>query len=151
MWTDVKKGVRWVLGTGPRRISMDPVFEAERLRREKWARILILLGLIFVVGAVYATPHLWRQLQNWRADRIGADICGQPMALASALAKISRAAGQVVNIPAERNPASASLFIINPLHALRMDRLFATHPAVEERIARLQAMAGSRQGPWGGK
>ncbi|MBS0658393.1 MAG: hypothetical protein JSR82_09150 [Verrucomicrobia bacterium] len=73
MWTDVKKGVRWVLGTGPRRISMDPVFEAERLRREKWARILILLGLIFVVGAVYATPHLWRQLQNWRADRIGAE------------------------------------------------------------------------------
>lgn len=91
--------------------------------------------------------------REYEADRIGAEICGRPMALAGALAKISRAAGQVVNMPAEQNPASASLFIVNPLHALRMDRLFATHPPTEDRIARLQAMAAGgtsrTAGPWG--
>lgn len=78
--------------------------------------------------------------REYEADRIGAEICGRPLALASALAKIATAAGRSVNIPAERNPAAASLYIINPLHALRADRLFATHPPTEERIARLQAM-----------
>ena len=47
-----------------------------------------------------------------------------------------------MNIPAERNPASAALFIVNPLSGLRLDRMFATHPATEERIARLRAMGG---------
>src|SRR5690606_40828951 len=90
--------------------------------------------------------------REYEADRIGAEICGQPLALASALARISRAASQVVNLPAEQNPASASMFIINPLHALRMDRLFATHPPTEERIARLQAMTtGAGAGPWGAR
>ena len=46
-----------------------------------------------------------------------------------------------MNVPAERNPASAAMFIINPLGGLRMDHLFATHPPVEERIARLRDMA----------
>jgi putative thioredoxin len=69
--------------------------------------------------------------------------------LAAEAVRDARAAGRSVNIPAERNPASASMFIINPLHALRMDRLFATHPPTEERIARLQAMASSGRGPWG--
>ena len=79
--------------------------------------------------------------REYEADREGAAICGQPMALASALAKISRIAGRTMNVPAERNPASAAMFIINPLSALRMDNLFATHPPVEERIARLRTMA----------
>lgn len=79
--------------------------------------------------------------REYEADREGAAICGQPMALASALAKISRIAGRTMNVPAERNPASAAMFIINPLGALRMDNLFATHPPVEERIARLRTMA----------
>ena len=61
-------------------------------------------------------------------------------ALASALAKIANAAGRTVNIPAERNPASASMFIINPLGALRMDRLFSTHPSTQERIDLLARM-----------
>ena len=79
--------------------------------------------------------------REYEADRVGAEISGKPLALASALAKIATAAGRTVNMPAERNPASAAMFIINPLHALRVDRLFATHPATEDRIARLQAMA----------
>ncbi|AGT07591.1 zinc metalloprotease HtpX [Paracoccus aminophilus] len=79
--------------------------------------------------------------REYEADRGAAEITGRPLALASALAKIANAAGRTVNVPAERNPASAPMFIINPLHALRADRLFSTHPATEDRIARLQAMA----------
>ncbi|HMM10144.1 MAG TPA: zinc metalloprotease HtpX, partial [Paracoccus solventivorans] len=84
--------------------------------------------------------------REYVADRSGAEISGNPMALASALAKIANAAGRTVNIPAERNPASAALFIINPLGAMRMDRLFATHPSTQERIELLAQMqpAGSR-------
>lgn len=121
-----------------------------------------LLAMIFAPLAAGMVQMAISRTREYEADRTGAQICGQPMALAGALAKISRAAGQVVNVPAERNPASAALFIVNPLHALRMDRLFATHPPVEERIARLQAMAGGLApsrvpgvsgdaGPWGGR
>ncbi|SEH98540.1 M48 family metalloprotease [Paracoccus alkenifer] len=85
--------------------------------------------------------------REYVADRSGAEISGNPMALASALAKIANAAGRTVNMPAERNPASAALFIINPLGAMRMDRLFATHPSTQERIdllAQMQPSGNSR-------
>ncbi len=92
--------------------------------------------------------------REFEADAEGARICGQPQALASALSRIAQMAGRTVNVPAERNPASAAMFIINPLGAMRMDRLFATHPPTEERIARLRAMGGGGRGvggagPWG--
>ncbi|MDO5706076.1 MAG: M48 family metalloprotease [Paracoccus sp. (in: a-proteobacteria)] len=80
--------------------------------------------------------------REYEADRLAAEITGQPRALASALQRIAQLAGRTVNIPAEKNPASAAMFIINPLHALRMDALFSTHPPTEERIARLMAMRG---------
>ena len=80
--------------------------------------------------------------REYEADATGAAICGQPRALASALQRISAAAGRTVNVPAEKNPAAAAMFIVNPLHALRADRLFATHPPTEERIARLLALEG---------
>ncbi|MEP9354439.1 zinc metalloprotease HtpX [Xanthobacter sp. KR7-65] len=104
--------------------------------------------------------------REYEADRGGAEILGRPMALASALAKISGAAHQVPNYEAEANPATAHMFIINPLSGVRMDNLFSTHPAVENRIAALrelsQQMGGAggyapqrpapaqpRRGPWG--
>ncbi len=113
-----------------------------------------ILAMIFAPMAAGMVQMAISRTREYEADRTGAEICGRPMALASALAKISRAAGQVVNIPAEKNPAAASMFIVNPLHAMRMDRLFSTHPPTEERIARLQAMAASgapSAGPWGGR
>ncbi|WP_323009731.1 zinc metalloprotease HtpX [Paracoccus sp. (in: a-proteobacteria)] len=113
-----------------------------------------ILAIIFAPMAAGMVQMAISRTREYEADRTGAEICGRPMALASALAKISRAAGQVVNIPAEKNPAAASMFIVNPLHAMRMDRLFSTHPPTEERIARLQAMAASgapSAGPWGGR
>ncbi len=79
--------------------------------------------------------------REYEADRGGAEISGEPMALASALSKISNGAARTVNVAAERNPAMAHLYIFNPLSGARMDNLFATHPAVENRIAELQKLA----------
>jgi heat shock protein HtpX len=87
--------------------------------------------------------------REFEADRGGAEICGRPLWLASALGKIQRGAEAIQNYDAERNPATAHLFIINPLHGFAWDSLFSTHPRTEDRIARLQEMAGTRVGPWG--
>jgi heat shock protein HtpX len=79
--------------------------------------------------------------REYEADKAGAMISGEPMALASALQKISSISQRTVNVQAERNPAMAHLYITNPLSGARMDNLFATHPAVENRIAALQQIA----------
>ncbi len=79
--------------------------------------------------------------REYEADREGAEISKRPLALASALQKIAGAAGHIPNMPAERNPASAHLFIVNPLSGARMDNLFSTHPNVENRVARLNELA----------
>jgi heat shock protein HtpX len=74
------------------------------------------------------------------ADRTGAQVSGDPMALASALRKLERAT-QVV--PAQTgSPAFAHLYIVNPLRGQALSGLFSTHPPLEERIRRLEAMAG---------
>ncbi|HTJ58710.1 MAG TPA: zinc metalloprotease HtpX [Devosiaceae bacterium] len=84
--------------------------------------------------------------REYEADRGGAEISGEPLALASALRKIAMAAHQVPNMPAEQNPAMAHLYIINPLSGARMDNLFSTHPDTENRIAALEQMAASMGG-----
>ena len=87
--------------------------------------------------------------REYEADRVGAEICGNPLWLASALEKISGLASRIDNETAERNPATAHMFIINPLHAHARDKLFSTHPAAENRIRALREMAGAGSGPWG--
>jgi len=88
--------------------------------------------------------------REYEADRVGAGICGNPLWLASALQKISGLAARIDNDAAERNPATAHMFIVNPLHAHAHDRLFSTHPNPENRIRALREMAGqgTRRGPW---
>jgi heat shock protein HtpX len=90
--------------------------------------------------------------REYAADNLGARIAGQPMWLASALVKIEDAAHQIPNMDAEHNPATAHLFIINPLSGRGIDNLFATHPSTENRIAALQQLAadlGARGAtPW---
>jgi len=72
--------------------------------------------------------------------------------LANALSAIDSSAQRIENYPADANPATAHMFIVNPLHG-GLSGLFATHPSTAERIARLQAMAGvpsaPAHGPWG--
>jgi heat shock protein HtpX len=79
--------------------------------------------------------------REYAADNLGAHISGRPLALASALMKISDTAHHVENDTAERNPATAHLFIVNPLSGMRMDNLFSTHPSTENRVAALQQLA----------
>ncbi len=79
--------------------------------------------------------------REYEADREGAEISRKPLSLASALQKIAGVAQRIPNMPAERNPASAHLFIVNPLSGARMDNLFSTHPNVENRVAALQEIA----------
>lgn len=102
--------------------------------------------------------------REYAADDMGARICGQPLWLASALAKIENAAHQIPNETAERSPATAHMFIINPLSGRGMDNLFTTHPSTQNRIAALQTLASQfpstptprrsastdNRGPWGG-
>ncbi len=97
--------------------------------------------------------------REYEADRIGAEICGNPLWLASALDKIAGGVGMIPNETAEARPATAPLFIINPLSGRGMDGLFTTHPATENRIAALLEQARAvgigydgaphRGGPWG--
>jgi heat shock protein HtpX len=101
---------------------------------------LLLAAVTAPIAAMIVQMAISRT-REYSADRAGAEICGNPIWLASALGKIARAAGRVPMASAERNPATAPLFIINPLTGERMDNLFSTHPATENRIAALQAMA----------
>jgi len=89
--------------------------------------------------------------REYAADNMGARISGNPESLASARAKLDLAAHQIENVPAEQNPATAHLFIVNPLSGERMDNLFSTHPSTENRIAALKQLATQRGGslPWG--
>jgi heat shock protein HtpX len=79
--------------------------------------------------------------REYEADRAGAEISGNPLWLASALQRLHEGTQAIPNATAEANPATAHLYIDNPLSGGGMASLFSTHPPMEERIARLQAMA----------
>jgi heat shock protein HtpX len=125
-------------------------------------------GIIGLIAMVILAPIAAGLIQmaisrsrEYKADELGAEICQRPLWLASALEKIAGAAKRIQNQRAERNPATAHMFIINPLAGLRMDNLFSTHPPTEERISRLRAMAqdmgqsggasAAEAGPWGAR
>ena len=81
--------------------------------------------------------------REFEADRGGAELSGDPRSLASALEKIQAYARGTPLIAAERNPQTAQMMIVNPLHGGGIATLFSTHPSTEERVARLLAMAGA--------
>jgi heat shock protein HtpX len=100
--------------------------------------------LIMVILAPVAAMIVQMAISRTReyaADELGARISGRPEALASALARISNAAAAIENESAERAPATAHLFIVNPLTHHGMDNLFSTHPSTENRIAALHRLA----------
>lgn len=108
---------------------------------------ILLMAILAPLAAAVVQMAISRA-REYEADRIGAEICGRPLWLAGALDKIQRAAKSIDNNKAEANPATAHMFIINPLHVHTVDGLFSTHPPTEERIRRLREMAGAG-GPWG--
>ncbi|MEM8541826.1 MAG: zinc metalloprotease HtpX, partial [Pseudomonadota bacterium] len=94
------------------------------------------LGIVGVLAAMIVAPFAAMIVQmavsrtrEYSADRRGAEICGRPDWLASALVKISNGAARMTNETAEQNPATAHMFIINPLNGQGADNLFSTHPA----------------------
>jgi heat shock protein HtpX len=124
----------------------------------------LLMVILAPIAAMLVQMAISRT-REYAADNLGARISSRPAALASALRKISGAAEQIENYSAERNPATAHLFIVNPLTHHGIDNLFSTHPAVENRIAALEHLAmemgqggfrqaapaypGRASGPWG--
>jgi len=115
-----------------------------------------LLVMLFAPLAATLVQLAISRTREFEADRSGAEISGNPLWLASALGKLERGAQVVDNPTAEGHPATAHMFIVNPLHRRSIGSLFATHPPIEERIRRLEAMAAAqgqgepaRRGPWG--
>jgi heat shock protein HtpX len=129
----------------------------------------IIAAIIAPLAAMLVQMAISRT-REYGADRMGAEICGQPLWLASALARLESGVQHIGNQEAERNPATAHMFIVNPLSGSGMDNLFSTHPSMDNRIARLQELAGAMgattpfrsspppppptnarpSGPWGG-
>ena len=124
------------------------------------------MGLIGTIAMMILAPLAAGMVQmaisrvrEYEADAEGADICGNPEWLASALNRLGVLSGRIDNMAAERNPATAHMFIVNPLHMQAVDSLFATHPPIEKRIARLRTLGGkpvrgtherqTTSGPWG--
>jgi heat shock protein HtpX len=115
-----------------------------------------LLVMLFAPIAATLVQLAISRTREYEADRKGAEIAGNPLWLGSALGKLEHGARAIDNPVAEGHPATAHLFIVNPLHRQTLAGLFATHPPIEERIRRLEAMAAAqgqsapaRRGPWG--
>ena len=103
-----------------------------------------LLAIFLAPLAAMLVQMAISRTREYAADRGSAQLSRDPLELVSALGKIDTAARQIENVPAQRNPATAPLFIINPLSGVRMDNLFATHPSTANRIAALEQIAASR-------
>ena len=125
--------------------------------------VQILLSILAPMAAMIIQMAISRS-REYEADKLGAEICGNPVWLADALAKIAGGVAHTPNETAEAKPATAHMFIINPLTAGGMDSLFSTHPDTGNRIAALMEQARAMgigrsaggfigqaaQSPWGG-
>jgi heat shock protein HtpX len=110
-----------------------------------------LLAMLLAPLAAMLVQMAISRSREYAADAEGAQISGHPLWLASALERLGQLSGQVPNPVADAHPATAHLFIVNPLHGGSFDSLFSTHPSLADRIARLRGMAGGSTGtgPWG--
>ena len=101
---------------------------------------MVLVMIMAPIAAMLVQAAISRS-REFEADRAGAEITGRPMWLASALGQIERAAQRTENYAADANPATAHMFIMNPLRGQGLMNLFSTHPPTAERVKRLEAMA----------
>jgi heat shock protein HtpX len=107
--------------------------------REGGHPIVALLMIIVAPLAAMLVQMAISRHREYGADETGAAIAGDPLSLASALRKLERSAER---IPMDANPATAHMFIVSPLTGGGLMTLFSTHPPMEERIRRLEAMTG---------
>lgn len=110
-------------------------------RRQGGSWLMSLLAMLVAPFAAMLVQMAISRSREYQADRLGAMLCGNPLWLASALAKIQSMVGRVSNETAEAVPATAHLFIINPLSGRGFDNFFSTHPSTENRIAELERLA----------
>jgi heat shock protein HtpX len=122
-------------------------FGGNRSSNNQMGLVGILIAVIVAPLAAMLVQMAISRTREYSADRVGAEISGNPRALASALARIANSVHRIPNGDAERRPATAHLFIINPLSGARMDNLFSTHPSTENRIAALMEMENEFRGP----
>ncbi|MTI18410.1 zinc metalloprotease HtpX [Rhodobacteraceae bacterium RKSG542] len=128
------------------------LFGGNRENNNPFGFIGVIATMILAPIAASLVQMAISRTREYAADKMGAQICGNPIWLASALAKIAGGGQQVYNEDAERNPATAHMFIINPLSGEHMDNLFSTHPNTANRIQALQQMGGSDgYSPFGGR
>ena len=120
--------------------SFGMLFAGGNRERNVHPAVALLIMLLAPIAAMLIQMAISRA-REFEADRGGAEISGDPQALASALRKIHDYAHQVPMQIAEQHPETAQMMIINPLSAGAIQGLFSTHPQTEERIARLMAMA----------
>lgn len=105
----------------------------------------ILVALLAPLAASLIQMAISRA-REYEADRLGAEICGEPQALASALDKIQKYSAGIPLHTTEAHPETAQMMILNPLSGGGMSKLFSTHPPTEERIRRLMAMSAGGHG-----
>jgi len=105
--------------------------------------IIALVVMILAPIAAMLVQMAISRTREYSADRLGAEIAGDPLALADALRKLEHGAKHIDNAVAEDNPATAHMFIVNPLHTRKVDGLFSTHPNTQNRIDALEKMAVS--------
>ncbi len=120
------------------------LFFGNRERGGFLSSLMIMLVAPMAAGLVQMAISRSRE---YEADKLGAKICGNPLWLAAALEKIDRGARANINRQAERNPALAHLYIINPLAGKGADNMFSTHPVTANRIAALHKLAGEMDIP----
>lgn len=109
-------------------------------RGSPFGLIGMLIGVIIAPFAAMLVQMAISRTREYSADRRGAEICGNPMWLATALTKIEVKVEAIPNEYAEANPATAHMFIVNPLSGERMDSLFSTHPDTQNRVRALMQM-----------
>jgi heat shock protein HtpX len=137
-------------------VNVAMMFGSGRNRMNPIAAILLVMLAPLAASVIQMAVSRSRE---YVADRMGGEICGNPLWLAGALEKISGGVRHIENETAELKPQTAPLFIVNPLSGRRMDGLFSTHPSTDNRIAELMAQAeamgvgiaarGRSGGPWG--
>lgn len=167
----ITASIAGAIGMMANMFAFSSMFGGQRNEEEGGNGLGMLGGIVMMVLAPLAASLVQMAISRTReyaADNEGARICGNPLWLASALERLEQAAHAIPYPQAERNAATAHLFIVNPLHGGGMDNLFSTHPSMDNRIGLLRQMAAEmgmtwdararqqpgpaprQDGPWGG-
>ena len=120
------------------------MFFGGRNRNSPLGGVGALLVMLLAPFAAMIVQMAISRSREYEADRIGAQIAGEPAWLASALGKLEQRSKAIDNMRAEENPATAHMFIVNPLHTRKTDSLFSTHPATINRMMRLVSMSAKK-------